>query len=96
MMRMISQKLSGLSASEALNVLAVVTCEFYLQLTDSHFAQALSPQAAQNPAQYTAELVGTEQEPVGVGTRSRTELPSDSGQYVSVPEGDYPRQDSNL
>lgn len=84
-----------------------VAQEHYLQVTDAHFTEAIrepskpgdapksQPQrnaAAQNPAQS-----GTEQKEMATcGAEQTPEFPADSAQYDSAPQGQYPRQDSNL
>jgi len=80
-----------------------VAQEHYLQITDAHFERALreraqgtGEQATQNATQYTPGTAGKGQELVGAGTQNRSDLPSDSDGYDSVPSTLYPRQDSNL
>jgi hypothetical protein len=62
-----------------------VAQEHYLQVTESHFAQAVAESssapaesAAQNPAQSAAVSAGMGEQPTGSENKDRSELPSDT------------------
>ena len=64
-----------------------VAQEHYLQVTDAHFTQASAEpakKAAQNPAQYTADLTRKGKKTLGPEMQKRPDLPSDSADYVPV------------
>jgi integrase len=70
-----------------------VARDHYLQVTDSHFERAakVEEKAAQNPAQYDAELACTASQNGG----DTSNLPGDSAPCETVQESRWPRRESN-